>query len=295
MRRGGDIAVIAVDGGGTRCRIALWDGKALTSVETGPANASTDADRAIREVLEGLKGLSGASGRTVDDLIRLPAFVGLAGVVDDDIADRLRQALPFEHVRIADDRPAAVRGVLGHADGVLGHCGTGSFHAAQIGGEIRLSGGWGSKLGDEASAQWVGRSALSLALRSSDGRRASSELTRHLLSEFDGPSGIVGFAADASPQDFGSLAPLVTRCAAEGDETARQIMMSGANDIADGLRALGWNAGMPIFLTGGIGPHYAPFLPNDMQADITEGQGEPLDGALSLARDFAEELRDASS
>ena len=138
MRRGGDIAVIAVDGGGTRCRIALWDGSALTSVETGPANASTDADRAICEVLEGLKGLSGASGRTVDDLIRLPAFVGLAGVVDDDIADRLRQALPFEHVRIADDRPAAVRGVLGHADGVLGHCGTGSFHAAQIGGEIRF-------------------------------------------------------------------------------------------------------------------------------------------------------------
>ena len=281
--------VLAIDGGGTRCRVAASAGDAPVFVETGPANVSTDFDGAVREVLDGLTRLADQMGLPLEALSGLPAFVGLAGVTGPEIADRLRDALPFANARFEDDRPAALRGALGSTDGVIAHCGTGSFFAAQIGGTIRLSGGWGPVLGDEASAQWIGRTALRMSLESIDGQRVSSPLSKHLLSRFDGPAGLVRFAGAARPSEFGSLAPLVTQNAESGDAMARDVMQSGADQIARTLPLIGWAPGLAICLTGGIGPHFRAYLPNDMKSCVIAPKGEPLAGALSLASDLARE------
>jgi glucosamine kinase len=282
--------VLAIDGGGTRCRVAARAGHKIVSVETGPANVSTDLDGAIRQILRGIALLAERMDCPVDVILAAPVFVGLAGVTGPAVADSLRAALPFDLVRVADDRLAAVRGALGRRDGAIGHCGTGSFYAAQTGGEIRLSGGWGPVLGDEASAQWVGRAALRLTLEAVDGRLAASQLSERLLAEFGDASGIVRFAGSARPSEFGALAPLVTDLAGQGDAIAEQIMRQGADEIARGLRHLGWSPGQVVCLTGGIGPHYIPYLPADLRADLAEREGEPLDGAISLALDFAQDI-----
>lgn len=279
--------VLAIDGGGTRCRLALAEGDAVTSVVTGSANVSTDFAGTVREILAGLAMLSDRSARPVDELSRLPAFVGLAGVTGDAIADRLRAALPFVRVRILDDRPAALRGALGEADGVIAHCGTGSFYGAQHGGHMRFAGGWGPVLGDEASAQWIGKLALGITLHSVDGRLPASPMAERLLADHGGASGIVRFAGQARPTDFGALAPLVTDHAARGDALATRVMRAGADEIARALPDIGWTEGQPICLTGGIGPQYALYLPEPMQAALTAPRAEPLAGAIALARDLA--------
>lgn len=279
--------VLAIDGGGTRCRVAFCDGGDVVSVETGSANVSTDFDAAVREIVAGIGGLTERLGLSVE---ALPAFVGLAGVTGPTIADRLRAALPFRRARIADDRPAALRGALGRRNGVIAHCGTGSFFAAQRDGAMRFAGGWGPVLGDEASAQWVGRAALRLTLESVDGRRDGTPLTQKLLADFGDPAGVVRFAGAARPADFGALAPLVTDHAAQGDAVAVEIMRLGASEIARALPHLGWSPGKAICLTGGIGPRYAAWLPEALHADLAAPEGEPLDGALSLARDFSAEI-----
>lgn len=282
--------VLAIDGGGTRCRLAVADGHMIVSIETGSANVSTDFDAAVREVMQGLVRLAERLERPMGALYALPAFVGLAGVTGPAMAERLRTALPLKHVRIADDRPAALRGALGGKDGVIAHCGTGSFFAAQINGASRFAGGWGPVLGDEASAQWIGRAALRMTLESSDGRCDPSPLCKHLLSDFGDTAGIVRFAGAALPSQFGALAPLVTEFARRGDNLACDIMRSGAGEIVRTLPKMGWIPGLSICLTGGIGPHYVPYLPQDMQASIMAPAGEPLDGAISLARDLAKDL-----
>ncbi len=287
--------VVAIDGGGTRCRVAARDGDSMASVETGSANVSTDFDGAVRQITQGLRGLADRIGLPVSTLFEAPAFVGLAGVTGPAIADRLRDALPFRRVRIADDRVAAVRGVLGRRDGVIGHCGTGSFYAAQIGGAFRLAGGWGPILGDEASAQWVGRAALRLTLETVDGRLETTPLAERLQSDFGGAVGIVRFAGTARPSEFGCLAPLVTDFATRGDALATTIMRQGAGEISRGLRHVGWRPGLAVCLTGGIGPFYAAFLPDDLRACVTDSEGEPLDGALSLAQELAQEIADERS
>lgn len=278
-----DIPVLAVDGGGTRCRVALAQSGEVTSVETGPANVSTDFEGGARQVLEGLHAIANKTGRALEDLAQYPAFIGLAGVTGSAIAERLRAALPLRNLRIDDDRPAALRGALGRRDGVIAHCGTGSFFGAQIDGAMRFAGGWGPVLGDEASAQWIGRTALRLALETVDGRFSHTPLAAALLDRLEGAPGIVRFATTAIPAEFGALAPMVTDHASRGDALGQHVMMAGAADIARSLPLIGWVPGLAICLTGGIGPQFAPYLPEAMQSDLDTPAGTPIDGALSLA------------
>ncbi|MXQ07450.1 ATPase [Alphaproteobacteria bacterium GH1-50] len=289
MTNADDIMALAIDGGGTRCRVALSGPRGRELVETGSANVSTDFEGALVQIETGLTQLAQQSAMTYEALAALPAFVGLAGVTGPAIADRLAARLPFATITVEDDRPAALRGALGARDGVLAHCGTGSFYASQIGGRVRLAGGWGSVLGDEASAAWIGRIALGRTLECADGRRPASPLSDHFLSSLDGTAGIVRFAGTARPSDFGALAREVTDHAERGDPLAKGIMQAGADEIARALPLMGWEPGRAICLTGGIGPLFAPYLSDDMQSDLTTPEGQPLDGALALARDLARE------
>lgn len=290
MTRTHETSTLAIDGGGTRCRFALTSGEESHVVQGGSVNVSTDFEAATAELLHGIERVAARSGYSTDEIADTPAYLGLAGVTGPKVVNRLMSRLPFRRVRIEDDRRSALRGALGDSDGVVAHCGTGSFAAARIDGRMRFSGGWGPVLGDEASAQWVGRRALSLTLETVDGFLEATDLVGILLERFGGSSEIVAFAGTASPAEFGALAKDVTRSAANGDVIARRILQDAADCIADTARKLSWNAGLPICLTGGIGPHYEDYLPEDMRAVVAPALGEPLTGAIALAKDFRKEI-----
>ncbi|MEX0283517.1 MAG: BadF/BadG/BcrA/BcrD ATPase family protein [Paracoccaceae bacterium] len=282
-------AVLAVDGGGTRCRMACEVDGVVHSIETGAANVSTDFEGALVQIRAGVDEISRRLGVEEKAMRNWPSFIGLAGVTDERIAGQLRDALGLTCARIEDDRPAAVRGALGAQDGMIAHCGTGSFLALQEGGQMRFAGGWGPVLGDEASAQWVGRRSLSEALCAYDGTRSATGLTEKLLADLDGPAGLVRFAGMATPTQLGALAPEVTSAAQGGDAVAEGILQDGADYIAKTAARLGWHPGRVICLTGGIAPFYAPYLPEDMQAAISVPLAEPLSGALALAKEVQHE------
>ncbi len=283
--------VVAVDGGGTRCRLVLDTGDERFAVETGPANVATDFDAALCEIRDGVEMLAELAGMTDDEIAELPAYVGLAGATDRAICDRVVAALPFAHGRVEEDRAAALQGALGPADGAIAHCGTGSFFGLRQGGRTRYLGGWGSRLGDEASAFWVGREALTGTLAVVDGLRPASPLSDALLARWATPAGIVAFAAEASPQAIGRLARDVAEAADTGDALGRDVLTRGAAHVAAMLDVLGWKPGLPICFTGGFGARYAPYLPEDMRAALVESQAAPIEGAIALARAFAAEVR----
>ena len=285
-------SILAVDGGGTRCRLVLCSGAAgRWSVEMGSANVSSDFEGAAAQIRAGLTALAAESGASEEALRDVPAYLGLAGITGPALAERLQKALPFKHVRIADDRPIALRGALGAQDGAVAHCGTGSFFALQAGGDMRFAGGWGLVLGDEASAAWLGRLALSRVLTIVDGLAPATDLSADILADFGGPAEIVAFAAGVKPVEFGRLAPKVSAAAEAGDDLGRSLMQAAADHIATTLALLGWQPGQALCLTGGIGPLYGAYLPETLQAAIGAPQASPLEGALALARQFSEELQ----
>ena len=286
-----EYAVIAVDGGGTRCRLALESAGARHMVEAGAANVTTDFDAAIRTIISGLEQLATNAGCTVTELGQAPAFVGLAGVTGPAISARVAEALPFARVRVEDDRLPALRGALGAQGGAIAHCGTGSFLALQTDTRTRLAGGWGSILGDEASAMWVGRLALSETLRAADGLIDATPLTQGIHEALGSTADIVAYAKSATPAQFGTFARRVTASAAKDDPLARSILQAGADQIALALPRLGWEPGMALCLTGGFGRAYAEYLPWTLRDALQTPQGDPIDGAIALAQHIAQEVR----
>ncbi len=281
---------LAIDGGGTYCRFVLMYRGQRFEMTGGSANVSTDFEGAKAVLTDGMASLSDQSGVPTEALYALPAFIGVAGVTGPSMATRLSKALPFQLARYADDRPAALRGALGADQGFVAHCGTGSFFGAQKDGKQHVTGGWGSVLGDEASAMWVGKRLLSQTLRCVDGLAPHTALSEATLAKFGDAPAIVRFAGQADPAAFGALAPSVTDAHANGDTLAITLMSDAANHVADELAALGWQPGLTICLTGGIGPYYADLLPEAMRTDVKPPLDDPIVGAEALAQDYAQEI-----
>ncbi len=279
--------ILAIDGGGTHCRIAYGSCENHSMVNIGAANDSSDFEGALNTILGGVEALCAKLQMPVADLIACPCYIGVAGVTGPQMAARLRKALPFTHVHVTDDRPPALRGALGTKDGAIAHCGTGSFWGLQLGGAQKFAGGWGYVLGDEASAHWLGRTALSATLETVDGRRGATDFAQSLLALYDGAAGIVRFATHARPDEIAALAPLVCSAAAQNDPLALDLMQAGAQEITQSLTALGWHEGLDLCLTGGLGDQYHPYLPPALQASITTPAAAPIIGALALASDLA--------
>ncbi|CUH81437.1 Glucosamine kinase GspK [Tritonibacter multivorans] len=283
----GKTKVIAVDGGGSRCRMALVGEGLDLRVELGAANATSDFDGALATCREGLAQLASQAGMPQEDLRPLPAYFGLAGICDADQAQRFAAALPLDHARVEEDRAAAVTGALGLDDGAVMHAGTGSFVALRRGNALHCVGGWGPKLGDEGSAHWVGREILRAGLALSDGLWPASTLGQSVLDRFGGASGAITFASEATPGDIAALAPLLLEHSA--DPQTQDILTRAASYFADTLTTLGWQ-GEAICPTGGLASHLGAFLPTPMQAALRPAKAAPLEGAILLARRWAEEL-----
>jgi len=289
MNDASKITAIAVDGGGTNCRIAAIADNGCEIVVKGAANAFTDFDGTVQTITSGLHELSGNLSVSLDVLTDTPAYLGLAGVVDQRIARALQESLPFTIVKIEGDKRSAVCAALGSQDGIIAHCGTGSFFGVQSNNTQRFVGGWGGVLDDIASARWMGCRALSLTLYATDGLVSKSGLTESIMDYYTSPTGILEFASHASAIEFGQLARKVSEYSRQNDVIAVQIFNEGAALIADTVSKIGWNNGT-LCMTGGLGPEYIPYLPQAMRCCVSEAKGEPLDGAIELARAFSREV-----
>lgn len=277
--------LIGMDGGGTTCRAALWHNGQRLDRQVPGANATSDIAGAVAAVRAALDALSAASGLGLAQLATAPAYLGIAGVTGPDVAKAMRDALPFDTCVIEEDRRASVMDALGPAKGCVAVIGTGSFLARQSD-TLRFAGGWGLALGDEASGAWLGREACAASLRAIEGLAPASLLTRSLEADFGGRTGLIGFAAQATPRAFAEFAPQVVK--ARQDPVGQTLLQRGAVWIAETLTTMGWQSGETLCLTGGLGPTYAEFLPTAMQETHCPPRGTAPDGALLLAARVAD-------
>lgn len=271
---------IGIDGGGTGCRVALSvAGGPVIETRGGPANIVTDpagAEAAIRLALTEALATQGIGPDAMRDA---RVCAGLAGARLPGAADRFAMRLPFL-AYVVDDSVTALEGALDGGDGTLASLGTGSFFIAKISGQVRHVGGWGFWLGDEGSAAWAGRMALSLSLRVSDGRLPSDPLAEALIAAC--PPHPVIWAGTARPGDFADLARLVL--AHPASPIAAQVEAAVMAALTEGLADLGHEPGAPLVLTGGLGEMLQDRLTGDLRAGLRAASGRPLDGALRLAR-----------
>lgn len=282
-----DNLIIGVDGGGTGCRAAIGTlrGGVLAQAEGGRANVTSDPALAIGNVIKTVEAAATNGGIALDRLKGATAHLGLAGVMTRQDVQTVTSAVPYQNVTVTDDRPTALNGAFDGHDGFLLSVGTGTIAAGRKDGAYRSVGGWGFYVGDQASGSWLGKKCLRQVLLCHDGIVQHSNLTRALFAKFnDDPNAIVAFSMSAKPGDYGAFAPDVVKWAAAGDPVGKKIIAKGATHLIRCLRALHFNAGDPLCLTGGVGPHYASYLPDDITVGLIPRRGSALDGAFAFAK-----------
>jgi glucosamine kinase len=258
--------VVGVDGGGTKTRVLLadLDGRALARVE-GPATALRPGEeRASAEIIAAL--VRDALER-IDRAESRPStiVVGVAGGGQERAAQALWQALASsrlaDDVNVVSDAEIALDDAFGDTAGVLLVCGTGSVAFSRApDGRLERCGGWGPNMGDEGSGAWIGRRALSVITAAQDGREPDTALTGAVLTALEAESleALIPWAAEASPADYATLAPIVAQVASQGDLRANALISLAVEELVLHVRTLARRcftderAAVPVACAGGL-------------------------------------------
>ena len=229
---------LAIDAGGTKTSCVLADekrilGRASTGsiklMRVGEAEASARLRTMLAEV-------SLAAGVGLAEVAR--TCIGLAGFTIEAVrewAEREIGDVVGGELVLCGDEEIALDGAFGGGPGILVIAGTGSnFIGRAADGTLYTAGGWGPALGDEGSGFWIGQEALRAGFWAKD-RGVPTELLK-VIGEFWklGSLGEIVEKANERPSpDFAALAPVVAKCAADGDELAAAVLERAGSELAE--------------------------------------------------------------
>lgn len=252
--------VIGIDGGGTKTRVAVCapDGTLLRRETLGAFNLSAIGEDGFRRRTEEILALCG-------DMRGCGAIcVGGAGVSGAAAGEILRAELAAHgfagKLLLCGDHEIALAGAM-QTPGCVLIAGTGSVcYGKNVAGEAFRCGGGGHIIDDPGSGYTLGRDALAAALRTEDGRLSENALHAAVMDAVGGHDiqGIFDFVyfSRRGKSDIAALAPLVLRCAEQGDAVSLAILRRGATELAHLVSAvtgrLGLDKKSPCALAGGL-------------------------------------------
>jgi N-acetylglucosamine kinase-like BadF-type ATPase len=329
---------LAIDAGGTGTRFLLADEtRVLARATAGTVKlVRVGEPEATARLQAMLAEAAAAAGVSLNQITR--TCFGLAGIGSPVVrawASRVLSSSVSGELLICGDEEIALDAAFAGGPGILLVAGTGSNAIGRTdAGETFGAGGWGPVLGDEGSGTWIGLEALRAALRAQDriplgdqlndqlgdSNREQSEMkcvraSTSLLREIErhwrlnSLGELVAYAnqrgdCDRPAPEFASLAPIVARCAAQGDALAAKVLTRAGEELAE-LVALVFgkmsaaaptdakeSASIGVAFTGGVLTHIARvraamtarlavLLP---AACVRQSPVDPLEGALWRAR-----------
>ncbi len=228
---------LAVEGGGSYCRLGLYDasGALLSESAGGPANPAAYGVSACAHSIAAT-AVTLLAKRSLSN-IRL--YVALAGSAEKqmqrDMAFALGALLRPASVLVTSDLHALLHANAGEGTGVLVISGTG---AAVLGrdkyGNLQRAGGWGTLLGDEGSAYGVAVSGLRAAARAVDGVALETCLINALPAAANLGSfpEFIGWSTSATKRDIAALTPSIAQAAKDGDIVACACIEEEARRLA---------------------------------------------------------------
>jgi N-acetylglucosamine kinase-like BadF-type ATPase len=307
---------LAIDAGGSKTQCLLADEtRILARGSTGTVKLMRVAEQEATARLEMmLTQIAAKAGVSLGDVTR--TCFGLAGLSSAAVCDwamRVVEGMVGGELVLCGDEEIALEAAFAGGPGILVIAGTGSNAIGRSSiGHIFGAGGWGPVLGDEGSGYWIGLEAIRAALRAQD-RIGLGGVDTCLLRDIQrhwrlGSTGeLVALAnhrvdSDRLGADFAALAPVVARCAEEGDVLAAGILDRAGEELAELVtlvyRKMNESAaseelnGIDVAFTGSVLAHIAPVrgamaarlaasLP---AARVSDSAADPLDGALWRAR-----------
>ncbi len=302
---------LGIDGGGTKTICAVGDESLLlATASTGPSNIVRVGEAQTRTSLQqAVRQACAAAGIAPEQVSH--TCVGGSGAARPELAEVVRgilaEILPSP-IDVVGDMEIALEAAFGDGPGIIVIAGTGSIaFGRDAKGRMARAGGWGFAIGDEGSAHWIGREAVSAILQASDDAAEPAE--KYLQNEFAaavckawGVTSLIDLARVANsvpPPDFAALFPAV---AASKDPIAADVCWRAGLELAriGGIvacrlfppRENSSPAKIPVTMTGGVFRHSAVARGDfcndlrrmDPRVEINPQIVDPVQGALRMAR-----------
>ncbi|WP_158541542.1 BadF/BadG/BcrA/BcrD ATPase family protein [Pelagibacterium lacus] len=284
---------LGVDGGGTNCRIRLADATLMTLAEArgGRSNLQLEGgDPAYASIQEGTRQVFAMAGLDYAETARTEACFGMAGGRLPSARDAFAaRPWPFARVTVHDDIDIARAGAHAGEDGAVIIVGTGSAGLALVKGQRFQVGGWGFHIGDQMSGAILGRDLVRQAVEAEDGLAETSPLTRAVIAQLGGDlDAVMAWSFDKrQPADYGALMPLFMEHFEMGDPVALDLMERELDHVDRYVSYFKSRGAERLAVVGGFGQRLMPLLEIRYGGYVTLPRGEPLDGAVILARQNA--------
>jgi len=270
---------LGIDGGGTKTRAVFVDSKG-NLLGQGEAGASNYHNVGMKSAVEAIRNAAAQAGRQAGLTKPIPhaVFLGCAGIKASVDVARLTSAAemagigPAGEITVANDLHNALAGGLTGRPGIALIAGTGTNclgRDASAG--TFMCGGWGWLLDDVGGGIGLALAAFRAAARAADGRAPQTHLLPATLAflGLSQPNEILArlYVERWTPDELAGFAPVVERCAEEGDATAKRILLEGAkalgNLVAGAAKSLHFPEGPEVVILGGCarsGPCYLPLI-----------------------------------
>jgi N-acetylglucosamine kinase-like BadF-type ATPase len=299
---------LGIDGGGTKTTCAVGDESHLLATATaGPSNIVRVGESQARQSLQqSVRQACAAAGIVPAQVAH--TCVGGSGAARPEFAEIVRgflsEILPSP-IAVVGDMQIALEAAFDTGPGVVVIAGTGSIaYGRDRQGRTARAGGWGFAIGDEGSAHWIGRSAVSAVLRAADltgenSRDCAPSSFSWALCKAWGVTSLSDLARAANsipPPDFAALFPAV---ASSSDASATKVLSNAGQELAQSAAVVvrrlfteDQNACVPVAMTGGVFRHatlvrqvfYNELRTLDPRVEVNPQVVEPVEGALRLAR-----------
>jgi glucosamine kinase len=291
---------LGIDGGGTKTTCVVGDKTRVLAIATaGPSNilrvGKMRARKSLRQAIR-----QACRDARVDPQKITRTCMGVAGgtYISDIIAGILSGIVAGE-IEVRTDSAIALHAAFGAGPGIIVIAGTGSIaYGRNAEGKAARAGGWGFAVSDEGSGHWIGRTAISAALRARDEQHETSLISE--ISKAWGASNVDNLirAANASPApDFSALFPVVLTCAESGDAIAVLVLTRAGEELAQlagtvGPQLFAEGGAIPVAMAGSVfrqSPLVRQVFADKLHAEFStvalkEEVVDPVQGALELAR-----------
>jgi len=290
---------LGIDGGGSQTECMVGD---ETSV-LGWAGASSSKIARVGEeaanaaLRDGIERACAAAGVATSQIQR--TCVGVSGASQTDSVAAIRRWLGGwvgGGVDVVGDMEVAHHAAFEDGAGVVVIAGTGSIaYGRSAQGETGRAGGLAPAKGDPGSGEWIGRTAIELALVANDYGQNSALLNALLKAwKLDHAQALARMSSASPAPDFAALFPVI---AVSGDALAGRVLARAGRElallVADVLGRL-WPEPAPVDVAmyGGVlenSPDVRDAMTAELgnrypQARVAPGKRRPAEGALLMAR-----------
>ena len=245
--------IIVVDAGGTTSKFAIFrDGKLVNKIKLPSSHIlQVGREKMLETLAQGIEEVK--LDRDFKIVFGLAGF-GSDQKIRDEIKNAIKDRFSLYDYYLTNDVELAYYSEFGRKTGILLILGTGSIAYKYENNEFIRTGGWGYKIGDEASGYDLGMKLIKEFTKEADNRREKTELY-YLLKEYFSLGNDYDMILRVQNMDrtqIASLSGLVFDLYKKDNKKAKEIIASMILEIVELVKALDSEKVKKVALFGGL-------------------------------------------